>query len=68
MVLHAVANGATDAAAVVHALATTRYQGLAMPYQSDGRGDMAHSAIIVCYDGTSRTPRVVQHYDFPPQD
>ncbi len=68
MVLHAVTTGTTTPAGIVHALATTRYQGLAMPYQSNGRGDMAHSAIIVCYDGTSRTPRVVRHYDFPPED
>ena len=68
MVLDAVAHGAKDAAAVTRALATTRYQGLAMPYQSNGRGDMAHSAIIVCFDGKSRTPAIARHYDFPPAD
>jgi branched-chain amino acid transport system substrate-binding protein len=34
-----------------------------MTYRSDGAGNMAHSAIIVCYDGTSRTPRIVKRYD-----
>ena len=65
MVLTAVANGAADAAAVTKALATTSYDGLAMRYKSDGQGNMAHSAIIVCFDGTSRIPAVVKHYDFP---
>jgi branched-chain amino acid transport system substrate-binding protein len=67
MVLQAVAHGAGDAAAVTRALATTSYNGLAMTYRSDGRGDMAHSAIIVCFDGHSRTPAVARHYDFSPQ-
>ena len=66
MVLDAVAHGASDAAAVTHALATEAYQGLAMTYRSNGRGDMAHSAIIVCFDGKSRIPAVAKHYDFPP--
>ncbi len=68
MVLHAVAGGSADAAAVRQALAGTSYAGLAMTYRSDGRGDMAHSAIIICYDGQSRVPRVVKHYDYPPGD
>jgi branched-chain amino acid transport system substrate-binding protein len=36
-----------------------------MTYKSDGSGNMAHSAVIVCFDGTSRVPKVVKHYDFP---
>jgi branched-chain amino acid transport system substrate-binding protein len=36
-----------------------------MTYKSDGHGNMAHSAVIVCFDGTSRVPAVVRHYDFP---
>jgi len=24
---------------------------------------MAHSAVIVCYDGTSRVPKIVKRYD-----
>jgi branched-chain amino acid transport system substrate-binding protein len=64
MVLQALAQGAKDAADVTRALATGDYQGLAMRYRSDGRGDMAHTVAIVCYDGASRVPTVVRHYDF----
>ena len=65
MVLDAVAHGATNAADVTKVLSTESYKGLAMTYKSDGHGDMAHSAVIVCFDGTSRVPAVVKHYDFP---
>jgi branched-chain amino acid transport system substrate-binding protein len=65
MVLDAVAHGATDAAEVTKVLSTESYQGLAMTYKSDGHGDMAHSAVIICYDGKSRIPAIVKHYDFP---
>jgi branched-chain amino acid transport system substrate-binding protein len=65
MVLDAVAHGATSAADVTKALSTESYAGLAMTYKSDGHGDMAHSAVIICYDGKSRIPAVVKHYDFP---
>jgi branched-chain amino acid transport system substrate-binding protein len=34
-----------------------------MTYKSDGAGNMAHSAIIACYDGTGRTPKIVKRYD-----
>ncbi|MBV8538210.1 MAG: ABC transporter substrate-binding protein, partial [Alphaproteobacteria bacterium] len=63
MALQAVAHGATTAAAVTAALSTTTYRGLAMTYKSDGKGNMAHSAIIVCYDGKSRVPTVAKRYD-----
>jgi branched-chain amino acid transport system substrate-binding protein len=36
-----------------------------MTYQSDGKGNMAHDAIIVCYDGASRTPRIAKRYSRP---
>ena len=65
MVLDAVAHGATTAAEVTKALSTESYAGLAMTYKSDGHGDMAHAAVIICYDGTTRIPAVVKHYDFP---
>jgi branched-chain amino acid transport system substrate-binding protein len=65
MVLDAVAHGAATAADVTKALSTESYKGLAMTYKSDGHGDMAHSAVIVCFDGASRVPVVVKHYDFP---
>ena len=64
MVLTAVANGATNAADVTRALSSESYPGLAMTYKSDGRGDMAHSAVIVCFDGKTRSPVIAAHYDF----
>jgi branched-chain amino acid transport system substrate-binding protein len=63
MVLDAVAKGARNAEDVRRALASNRHDGLAMTYKSDGTGNMAHSALIVCFDGASRTPRIVRRYD-----
>jgi branched-chain amino acid transport system substrate-binding protein len=48
-------------------LATARYQGVVATYWSDGKGDMAHDAEIVCFDGTDRVPRPVARYSFPPR-
>lgn len=36
--------------------------GLAMAYRSDGKGNMAHDAVIIFYDGTSRVPHIVKRY------
>lgn len=66
MVLAAVADGAATPDAVRAALSSTAYDGLAMRYRSDGKGNMAHSAVIVCYDGTSRIPKIVKRYDGQP--
>lgn len=63
MALDAIARGAATPAALTKALASGTYHGLAMTYKSDGKGNMAHSAIIVCYDGKTRIPKVVQRYD-----
>jgi branched-chain amino acid transport system substrate-binding protein len=63
MVLGAVAGGARTPDAVRQALASGRYRGIATTYRSDGAGNMAHSAVIVCYDGVTRTPRLVKRYD-----
>ncbi|HEX9463438.1 MAG TPA: ABC transporter substrate-binding protein [Alphaproteobacteria bacterium] len=63
MTLDAVAKGARTPADVTKALASETYRGLAMTYKSDGKGNMAHSAIIVCYDGQSRTPKIAKRYD-----
>jgi branched-chain amino acid transport system substrate-binding protein len=63
MTLNAIAAGATSAAAVTTALASGSYDGVAMRYKSNGRGDMAHAAVIVCYDGKSRTPTIAMRYD-----
>ena len=61
--LDAAAKGATTPAAVTQALSAATYNGLAMTYKSDGKGNMAHSAVILCYDGKSRIPKVVKRYD-----
>jgi len=63
MVLEAVSKGARTAAEVARALADMRYEGIAMTYKSDGRGNMAHSAVIMCFDGRTRVPKVVKRYD-----
>jgi branched-chain amino acid transport system substrate-binding protein len=54
--------GAKDAAQLRDYLASTPHQGLAMRYRSDGKGNMAHDAIIVCFDGKSRVPAIVERY------
>jgi branched-chain amino acid transport system substrate-binding protein len=33
-----------------------------MTYKSDGKGNMAHDALIVCYDGASLVPAIVKRY------
>ncbi|HRJ61971.1 MAG TPA: ABC transporter substrate-binding protein [Azospirillaceae bacterium] len=63
MALAAMAKGAKTPDQVRQALSTERYDGLAMSYRSNGKGDMAHSALIVCYDGETRTPKVAKRYD-----
>ncbi|HXP74702.1 MAG TPA: ABC transporter substrate-binding protein [Stellaceae bacterium] len=63
MMLAAVKSGAATPEAVRQALSTMSYDGLAMTYKSDGHGNMAHSAVILCYDGASRVPKVIQTYD-----
>lgn len=63
MVLAAIRNGARTAAGVRTWLATNRYDGLAMTYASDGKGNMAHSAVILCYAGGDRVPRIVKRYE-----
>ena len=32
-------------------LASHSHEGIAMSYRSDGVGNMAHDAVIICYDG-----------------
>lgn len=62
MVLEAAAKGADTPAKLIAALNLSTYKGIAMTYKSNGHGDMAHDADIVCWDGTSRTPKIVAHY------
>lgn len=63
MLLAAFADGATEPHAVRDWLATHAFDGLAMTYRSDGSGNMAHDAVIVCYDGDSRVPRIARRYE-----
>lgn len=63
MVLEAAKAGARTADQVRERLAAGTHKGVAMTYKSDGRGNMAHSAVIVCYDGTGRVPAIVKRYD-----
>lgn len=63
MLLEAVSKGAKTPADVTKALSSSTYKGIAMTYRSDGKGNMAHSAVILCYDGKTRTPKVVKRYD-----
>ena len=63
MVLAAVRAGAKSAADIREYLASQRFQGLAMTYASDGKGNMAHSAVILCYGGDSRVPAIVKRYE-----
>ncbi|HEX3498267.1 MAG TPA: ABC transporter substrate-binding protein [Stellaceae bacterium] len=63
MMLRAIAAGARTPDPLRAALAGDSYKGVAMTYKSDGAGNMAHSAIIVCYDGSGRIPVIVKRYD-----
>ncbi len=63
MVLAAVADGARSPQAVKRWLGDNRHEGLAMTYRSDGKGNMAHDAVIVCYSGQDRVPEIVRRYD-----
>ena len=63
MMLDAVAKGARTPADVTKALSSSTYKGLGMTYKSDGKGNMAHSATIICYDGKSRIPTVAKRYE-----
>lgn len=63
MLLAAASKGARTPADVQKALATSTYKGLGMTYKSDGKGNMAHSAVVICYDGKTRIPRIAKRYD-----
>jgi branched-chain amino acid transport system substrate-binding protein len=62
MLVEALFAGARDGEAVRAYLAAHSYAGLAMTYRSDGLGNMAHDAQIVCFDGRSRVPAIVERY------
>jgi branched-chain amino acid transport system substrate-binding protein len=63
MIIDAVAKGARSAEDLRRALSTGSFNGVAMTYKSDGTGNMANSALIICYDGTSRAPKIVKRYN-----
>ncbi len=63
MALEAIRAGADSRRAVRDHLAGRTYEGAAMTYRSDGAGNMAHDAVIICYDGRTRTPILVKRYD-----
>lgn len=56
------AGEASTAKAIRDRLATSSYQGLVTTYRSDGKGNMAHEAEIVCFDGADRVPRLAARY------
>ena len=59
--------GPITGAAVRERLASTSYQGVVTIYRSDGKGNMAHEAEIVCYDGSDRIPKPAARYTIPPR-
>ncbi len=63
MIIDAVAHGAKTPEDIRQALSSGSYKGLAMTYKSDGKGNMAGSAVVICYDGATRTPRIAKRYD-----
>ena len=62
MTLQMIADGAKTAEDLISALGKSTYKGVAMTYKSNGHGDMAHDADIVCWDGKSRIPQIAKHY------
>jgi branched-chain amino acid transport system substrate-binding protein len=62
MVLSLFAKGARTPEELRAALQRETYEGVAMTYKSNGHGDLSHYADIVCWDGTSRIPKIMRHY------
>jgi branched-chain amino acid transport system substrate-binding protein len=62
MALQMIAKGAKTADDLRDAFGSSTYKGVAMTYRSNGHGDMAHDADIVCWDGKSRIPGIAAHY------
>ena len=50
-------------AAVQARLASEEWKGVVTTYKSDGKGNMAHEAEIICYDGKTRIPRIAKRYE-----
>jgi branched-chain amino acid transport system substrate-binding protein len=62
MALKLIGEGADTPDELREAFHNSTYEGIAMTYKSDGEGDMAHDADIVCWTGESRVPEIVAHY------
>jgi len=62
MALTLIAAGANTPEKLMAAFHGTTYKGVAMSYKSNGKGDMAHDADVVCWNGTSRIPGLAVHY------
>jgi branched-chain amino acid transport system substrate-binding protein len=65
MALTLISKGAKTPEDLGAALQKESYVGVAMTYKSNGKGDLAHDADIVCWDGTSRIPKIEAHYAGP---
>jgi len=63
MIIDAAAKGARTPEDIRKALSSGSYKGVAMTYKSDGKGNMANSAVVICYDGATRTPKIAKRYD-----
>lgn len=63
MALKGVSEGATTSDAMQKYLATATFEGVANKLKSDGHGNLLHSVVIACYDGTSREAKVVEKYE-----
>jgi branched-chain amino acid transport system substrate-binding protein len=60
------AGSSVTGSAVRERLAAGTYRGLVTAYRSDGKGNMAHEAEIVCFDGTDRVPKPMARYTIGP--
>ena len=63
MALRGISEGANSTETMRNYLATASYEGVANKLKSDGRGNLIHSMLIVCYDGVSREGKIVERYD-----
>jgi branched-chain amino acid transport system substrate-binding protein len=62
MALSLIGGGADTPEKLMAGFHGTTYKGVAMTYKSNGKGDMAHDAEIVCWNGTSRIPSTAARY------
>lgn len=63
MIIDAVAKGARSPEDIRRVLSSGSFKGVAMTYKSDGKGNMAHATVMICYDGISRAPKITKRYD-----